>query len=82
MHSISSNVVIEFTYYVGVVGCSVTACVEKCSCCTSMKFKYYDGTWMRPREPHNNNADEETDVSSEECCSSEEEPDEVRRGCC
>lgn len=37
-------------YYVrveGIIGCSVTACIERCSCCSSMTLKYYDGAWMR-----------------------------------
>lgn len=36
-------------YYLitGIVGCSVTACIDKCSCCEMATRKYYDGAWMR-----------------------------------
>ncbi|XP_067945821.1 leucine-rich repeat and fibronectin type-III domain-containing protein 4-like [Watersipora subatra] len=56
------------TICIGVVGCTTTACIDKCSCCKSMNITYYDGSWMNcgsKESVNNNNADK----SAEDDCS-------------
>ena len=76
-----AKVVVLFDVFVGVIGCSVTACVDKCSCCTSMTLRYYDGSWMNcdSNDTRNNNAYDEEELSEEEVSSSDDE--EVRGQC-
>ena len=67
-----------FVVFTGVVGCSVTACIEKCSYCESAVLKYYDGAWMRNRSS-STHSDEKScaEGGDDNLAHDDEPPDEV-----